>query len=357
MYSIRLAYASLSDQGKLRESNQDACREVFADDGGHVFIVADGMGGHAGGATASKLAVEAMSDHCTSSSQDPGTRLRLAFALANQAIREGAQEQPDLTGMGTTGVALMFHNDGEAWVAHVGDSRAYRFRLGAGLEQLTLDHSVIADLVRRGEVTPEEAIIHPRRSQLLRAIGTETTVKVDVSAFPLQEGDRYLLCSDGLTAVVGDADIAGILRSEEPANAVEKFVALANERGGPDNITVQVIEVAQVEEVEDLVEVVEDARDSDMGAVQSFVEGPFYIPILVVLQALFLFMIWTSFGPSIQKMFTAPERMEEFEIAPIQIEVPLDQTDPDALPESVELPEAVEVLDGMEVPGATENSE
>jgi protein phosphatase len=344
MYSVRLAYASLSDQGKLRESNQDACREVAAADGSHVFIVADGMGGHCGGEVASQLAVEAMSEHFTTSAQDPGTRMRAAFHLANQAVQEGSREQPDLTGMGTTGVALMFHDDGEAWVGHVGDSRAYRFRLGSGLDQLTLDHSVIAEMLRKGDVTAEEAIVHPRRSQLLRAIGTESSVKVDVSAFPLQAGDRYLLCSDGLTAVVRDAEIAGILRSEEPVSAVEKFVGLANERGGPDNITVQVIEIKQVEQLEDVLVDPKEVRESDMGPVQSFVEGRFFIPLMVVLELLFLGLIWVLFGAGLQQMFEPPPaRTEEFQIAPIQIEVPQDAGDPGELPVPVELPEAVEI--------------
>ncbi len=344
MYSVRLSYASLSDQGKIRESNQDACREVAAADGSRVFIVADGMGGHCGGDVASRLAVKAMSDHFTTSSQDPGTRLRTAFNLANQAVQEGSREQPELSGMGTTGVALLFHDDGEAWVGHVGDSRAYRFRRGSGLEPLTLDHSVIAEMLRRGEVTPEEAIIHPLRSQLLRALGTESSVRVDISSFPLEEGDRYLLCSDGLTAVLRDADIADILRTEEPVSAVEKFVELANERGGPDNTTVQVIEIKQLEELEDVpvAQVVE--RDRDMGRVQSFIEGQFFIPLMVVLQVAFLALLWVLFGTGLQQLVEPPpERTDEFEIAPIEIEAPQEVGEAGELPVPVELPEAVEI--------------
>ena len=146
--------------------------------------------------------------------------------------------------MGTTGVALLLEPDGRAWVANVGDSRAYRLRDGR-LEQLTLDHSLVAELVRRGMLTAEEAQVHPRRNEVLRSLGVEAEVSVDVTAVDVQAGDQYLLCSDGLSGVVDDQEIAAVLIAEAPADAVRRLVDAANERGGPDNVTVLIARVSR----------------------------------------------------------------------------------------------------------------
>ena len=138
--------------------------------------------------------------------------------------------------MGTTLVGLLIHSDGRAWVAHVGDSRAYRMR-GGRFEALTQDHSVVAELVRSGMLTEEEAESDPRRNEILRSVGVEETVAADISEVTIQPGDRFLLCSDGLTGPVTANEIASVLGRNEPENAVRTLIARANEAGGPDNIT------------------------------------------------------------------------------------------------------------------------
>jgi len=144
--------------------------------------------------------------------------------------------------MGTTGVAALFSADGAAFVANVGDSRAYRLRDGA-FEQITLDHSLVAELQRRGIITAEEAFVHPRRNEVLRSLGVEPDVIVDLHELDLKPGDLFLLCSDGLSGVVRDEEIAEIVHREAPAQAVRTLVEFANRRGGPDNVTVQIARI------------------------------------------------------------------------------------------------------------------
>jgi protein phosphatase len=234
--------ASLTDVGRRRASNQDAFGGLVPASGARLLIVADGMGGHAGGATASRVAVETVEEVVARSTDAPETTLRAALEAANRRVHEEAQNDASLAGMGTTGVALLFQPDGSAWVAHVGDSRAYRLRDGR-LEQLTPDHSLVAELERRGMITAEEAQVHPRRNEVLRSIGVEPEVDVDVVRVDARPGDQYLLCSDGLSGVVGDEEIAAELLRAPPEVAVRRLVDAANERGGPDNITVQVARI------------------------------------------------------------------------------------------------------------------
>ncbi len=144
--------------------------------------------------------------------------------------------------MGTTCVGLVFGADGAAWVAHVGDSRAYLLRDGH-MAPLTADHSTVGELVRLGKITPEEAAVHPRRNEILRSIGAEPSVQVDVAPVHVRPGDQYLLCSDGLSGLVSDPEMGAVLLRESPENATRILVDLANERGGPDNVTVMVTAV------------------------------------------------------------------------------------------------------------------
>jgi protein phosphatase len=234
--------ASLTDVGRRRPSNQDVFGGRLVASGARLMIVADGMGGHAGGATASRLAVEAVETALEDSSEAPGEALRAAMEAANARVYEQAANDVSLRGMGTTGVAMLFHPDGTAWLANVGDSRAYRLRDGQ-FEQLSLDHSLVAEMERRGLITAEEAKHHPRRNEVLRSIGVAPEVSIDISQVELRAGDRYLLCSDGLTGVVSDARIATLLAAPTLTDAARQLVDAANAGGGPDNITVQIARI------------------------------------------------------------------------------------------------------------------
>jgi protein phosphatase len=230
--------ASLSDVGRTRSSNQDSCAEFVDEAGFRLLVVADGMGGHHGGAEASWLAVEAMKAVFEKGVPEPGGFLYDAFQSASREILRVATGDPDLSGMGTTGVALLFTPGGSAWVAHVGDSRAYRLRRGR-LEAITADHSWVAQEVRNGRLLPSEAEDHPNRNILLRSVGVEASVEVEIAEVDIEAGDRFLLCSDGLWGEVDDARIAHVLEREEPEQAVRSLVDLANSHGGHDNVTVQ----------------------------------------------------------------------------------------------------------------------
>ncbi|MCA9509303.1 MAG: serine/threonine-protein phosphatase, partial [Myxococcales bacterium] len=205
-----------------------------------------GMGGHRGGATASRLAVDAVGEALDA---DAGRRpadalaeaLVLAVRAANARVHAESLRDPTLQGMGTTLVALLARPDGRAAVAHVGDSRAYRLRAGAAaIERVTEDHSVVGELQRRGLLTAEEAETHPRRNEILRSVGVDAEVEVDALELALAPGDRVLLCSAGLCGVISDAEIE-VLAARAPASqAVDALVAAANAAGGPDNVTVQI---------------------------------------------------------------------------------------------------------------------
>jgi protein phosphatase len=224
----------------VRAENQDACLELRGPDGEQLLLVADGMGGHKGGATASRLLVEVAKERFRSAAIWDAQLLEAAITEGNARVYGAASADVDLTGMGTTAVAVLFGGKGEdAWVAHVGDSRAYRLR-DERIECLTDDHSTVGELVRRGAISEEEAGSHPRRNEILRSVGAQPTVEVEVAALDVQVGDRLLLCSDGLSGVVDDAQIADTLRQFPPDEAVRKLVLAANEGGGPDNVTVMV---------------------------------------------------------------------------------------------------------------------
>jgi protein phosphatase len=227
--------AGVTDIGKVRARNEDS---IGFDAGLGLLVVADGMGGHNAGDVASRLAI----DHIFAAAQTPQAPrdeggLQAAVRRANDAILGAADQDPERAGMGTTVVAAWL-SETHIDVAHVGDSRLYRLRDGA-FEMLTRDHSQVQELVDRGILTPAQARASTRRNYLSRALGTDPEVRIDCARHALQAGDDYLLCSDGLTNMLEDDEIAAILHATRPAEAVaERLVALANERGGRDNISV-----------------------------------------------------------------------------------------------------------------------
>lgn len=240
----------LSDRGQVRQSNQDAF--IVLNDL-NAWILADGMGGHAGGDVASRIAVESVAtalsklDLPRAGWQAQHKRERLlsrAIQEANEAIRREARTRPELIGMGTTLVVLTIVEDPQlhATVAHVGDSRAYLLRERT-LLQLTRDHTLVEEALRQGYLTVEEAQMHPYRHVLSRALGVETEVEPDISTFPLQPDDLLLLCTDGLTKMLDNDRILEILlRSRHaPDCACRALVNEANRLGGEDNITAIVI--------------------------------------------------------------------------------------------------------------------
>ena len=232
-----------SDPGRKRGTNQD---RVYGE--APLFVVADGMGGHQGGEVAAALAVETFREKaqlCTRA--EPAEALRTLVAESNSRIYARAQERPEYQGMGTTLTAALVHDDAVT-VAQVGDSRAYRLR-GEALEQLTEDQSVVAELVRLGALTPEEAEHHPQRSLVSRALGTQEQVEPEVRTHAAEDGDIYVLCSDGLSKMVSDSLLREIIATgERLGSTTEKLIALANERGGDDNITVCLFRLAVPDE-------------------------------------------------------------------------------------------------------------
>lgn len=236
---IRLEGAAASHVGKIRPVNQD--RALFSQS---IAAVADGMGGHAGGEQAATLAIGELSGVRGIISLE---RLMKVAEAANRRIFEQASD-PSLRGMGTTLVAASADPEkGSLNIVNVGDSRAYRFRNG-GLEQLTVDHSLVEDLVREGRLTKEEALTHPQRNIVTRALGISSEVEVDTYQIDVEAGDRYILCSDGLFNEVDDASIIGILEGNaNPNTAAGKLVDEAVERGGRDNVTVVLVDVKDVQ--------------------------------------------------------------------------------------------------------------
>jgi PPM family protein phosphatase len=253
-----------TDVGLVRTENQDfaACttpqEEQARHDNGRLLIVADGMGGHRGGATASRVAAETVkARYLENSSADLPTVLRESLLAANTRIFEEAQGNPELRGMGTTTTALAV-SGGQGWIAHVGDSRVYRIRDG-GIEQLTADHSLVATMMREGLLTPEEAETHPRRNVLQRSMGVALDVDVDIEGpIELRPGDMFVLCSDGLHGVVKEDEISRIATGREIENAADELLKRALERGAPDNVT---LIVARVEVGDGVLQTNDNAMD------------------------------------------------------------------------------------------------
>jgi len=235
-----------TDPGCCREINEDCAQVVYPPKGGEglLLLVADGVGGHAAGEVASRMAVEIIGRAFYRGRAGARERLTRAFQRANRAIHRAARQDSHRSGMGTTCVALALQN-GLAFCAHAGDSRLYLLREGA-LYQMTEDHSAVMEMVRRGLILPEEARRHPDKNVILRALGTRPQVEVSAwpEPFPVRPGDRFLLCSDGLHDLVEDTEIRQILLEEAPEPACERLIALARDRGGYDNVTVGIVAVA-----------------------------------------------------------------------------------------------------------------
>lgn len=237
--------AAVSDKGRVRSHNEDACA-VLEDRG--LFLVADGMGGERAGATASRIVVtilpKMLDEHMGKPTASPATVrrfLRDTLLRLSQDLHRQSAGEPGLAGMGAT-VALIYIRGDRAYVAHMGDSRAYLLRRSR-LARLTKDHSVIGLLLERGEITPEEARTHPAAGRLTRYVGMADVVYPDVRSRALKAGDRLLLCTDGLTGMVDDRVIRQVLLGEsEPGEACRMLVDTANAAGGTDNVSVLVVD-------------------------------------------------------------------------------------------------------------------
>ena len=236
--SLVLRYAARSDRGLIRGNNQDS---VYA--GPRLLAVADGMGGHAAGDVASKVVIAAL-EHLDDDtpSGDMLQALRGAVFEGSEHLREVIRESPQLEGMGTTLTAILFAG-GRLALCHVGDSRAYLVRDGV-FSQITHDDTFVQTLIDDGRITAEEANSHPQRSLLLRALNGQE-VEPDLSIREVRDGDRYLLCSDGLSGVVSEETLAEALKDPDPESTADRLIELALRSGGPDNITVIVADVVE----------------------------------------------------------------------------------------------------------------
>ena len=231
---------AVSHVGKIRANNQDS---GYA--GTQLFVVADGMGGHAGGDVASAIALKRVmeADRQFASAADAEFALQSALSAANTMLAETVFEHPELTGMGTT-VSAILRSGSQIAIAHIGDSRIYLLRDGT-LKQITADHTFVQRLVDSGRITPEEAAVHPRRSVLMRVLGdVDAAPEIDTTVFDVLAGDRWLLCSDGLSSYVSDDKIAQALKSHPAVrDAADRLVKESLDQGAPDNVTVVVVDI------------------------------------------------------------------------------------------------------------------
>jgi protein phosphatase len=244
---FELAIAGTTHVGRIRKTNQDAFDRFDDPERGEILlVVADGMGGHQGGEVASRMAVGILGQLSREGDDDPPIRLARAIERANAEIHKLAGKDYTLKGMGTTLVALLLCRDGASFVAHVGDSRLYRLR-DECFESLTEDHSVVTLLIRNGTITREEARDHPKRNQIMRSVGVHADVEVDVAPLEIRAGDAYLLCSDGLYAMLPDPDLQLLAeRAPDPHAAVAWMIDAANQAGGMDNITAMFVRLHAV---------------------------------------------------------------------------------------------------------------
>jgi protein phosphatase len=305
--TLRLVVGAATDVGRVRGHNEDA---YLVDDGLGLVAVADGMGGHQAGEVASAIALEALRAAVTS-----GEGIRDAVTSANEAVYEKSTSDERLRGMGTTLTAATLAAGGTLLLGHVGDSRAYVLRNGT-LRRVTTDHSLVEELIQAGELSEEEAEADPRRSMITRALGIEPDVEVDVYPTQVLGGDRLLLCSDGLTGMVGERDIEAALREEhDPSAAAHRLVDAANRAGGIDNITVLVVDVVDDDAPTATVPIVTPDGDAGADAVPAPVPEPapavterrtarrprrrrafrvlrWALPILLVLAVAFFALFW-----------------------------------------------------------------
>jgi protein phosphatase len=260
--TLHLRYAARSDVGLIREGNEDS---GYA--GPALLLVADGMGGHAAGELASAIAVASVSDLDVHPPAPGDVLSALGDAIADvgEGIADVIAVDPDLTGMGTTVTGIYWLGERIA-IVHVGDSRAYLMRDG-DLTQITHDHTYVQTLVDAGRITEEEAMIHPRRSLIMRALDGMNPVEADLSVREARDGDRYMLCTDGLSGIVSGVEIAGILSSGDPTGCVTRLVDRALELGAPDNVTVVIADVVDIPETSpEVVAVVETFAPVVVGA-------------------------------------------------------------------------------------------
>jgi len=256
MSKLKITSCGITDLGRKRQNNED---NYLINDELHLYIVADGMGGHAGGEIASQIAVNTVEevffnlDENGSSGQispevtgDDVTREKLEYAirLAGRRIYEKALDEPEYRGMGTTALAIYMLKD-RMFISHVGDSRGYRVRDG-GIEQLTEDHSLVNEQIKAGLITPEHAKTHRLKNIITRSLGYQEEVDVDTRIEVLAEGDTFLLCSDGLSNMVEEDEMFEIVSRSHFQEAAIRLVEVANERGGDDNITVILARVDRV---------------------------------------------------------------------------------------------------------------
>lgn len=253
---LKISSVGITDVGRKRQNNED---NYLINDELNLYIAADGMGGHAGGEFASQIAVNTVeevflnleSDPDAMATMEPGmleqvTREKLEYAirLAGRRIYEKALDEPEYRGMGTTALALYVFDD-KAFISHVGDSRAYRFR-DQHVEQLTEDHSLVNEQIKAGLISPEHAKTHRLKNIITRSLGYQEDVDVDTRVDALRPGDIFVLCSDGLSNLVEEADMAQILGRYRLQEAGMKLIELANDRGGDDNITAVLARVDEV---------------------------------------------------------------------------------------------------------------
>ncbi len=252
--TLHVLIGAATDVGRVRDHNEDA---YLVDDRLGLFAVADGMGGHQAGEVASAIALEALRAAVTS-----GEGIRDAVTSANDAVYEKSTTDDRLRGMGTTLTAGTLAAGDTLLLGHVGDSRAYALR-DHQLERLTTDHSLVEELIQAGELTEEQAEHDPRRSMITRALGIEPTVEVDLYPIQVHDGDRLLLCSDGLTGMVREDEIAEVLNEErDPNQAAHRLIDMANAGGGIDNITVLIVDLVDAESPTAAVPIVTDDQPS-----------------------------------------------------------------------------------------------
>ncbi len=244
-FKFSLNVGQRTDIGRQRKNNEDNMTTIIPEDPevlgkrGALFVVSDGLGGHEKGEVASELAVRSISEsYYQDENDDVEQSLRQAIQRANTAIHQLGK------GMGTTCVVAVLQGD-TAFIANVGDSRAYLVRDGQ-LTQISQDHSIVAEEVRAGLITKEQARHHPQNNIITRCLGEKDDVEVDTFAEPVQEGDLLLLCTDGLTNQLTDEELAKIVHEFQPTESVQQLIQRANEQGGPDNITAIVVQVASI---------------------------------------------------------------------------------------------------------------
>lgn len=236
---MKIAGYAVTDIGLKRKINQDA---FLNDNEQRLYVVADGMGGHRGGEVASQLAVEVIGRFCReNASLPPRDKLDRAINLSCKEIFEQSKENAELTGMGTTIVAVLVQ-DGVATIGQVGDSRVYLFNQ-AGIWQVTEDHSLVNEEIRAGRLEAGQESTYQFRNVITRSVGYEDHVAVDLYRRQVTPGDRFLLCTDGLSGLVGISEMQQVLQGHKPEEGLKALVAMANGRGGDDNITVLVVEV------------------------------------------------------------------------------------------------------------------